>query len=132
MTSNKKKRPGNSRPTKYTKKTIDTILNGIRNNQGKTRAVKNAGIDYSTFCDWVNKKPDFSNAVKKAEEEALMAGKDYAIMAIFNAMENQWQAAAWWLERNFKEQYSLKNNDEQFDEILNEIREYRNSIEREK
>ena len=117
--------------SKYTQQTIDIILDGIKSNQGKCISAKNAGISYSTFCEWVNTKPEFSELIKKAEQEALENGHDTAVLCIFRAMENNiWQSAAWWLERNFPNRYSLKNQDEKFDELIDALKQYKNEVEK--
>ena len=58
------------------------------------------------------KKPNFSHTIKKAELEAESKGEERAILSIFKAMENQWQAGAWWLERTKPDKYALKTKNE--------------------
>lgn len=89
---------------KYTPETIEKITNAIKRLKGRVNSCKEADIHYDTFCEWM-KKTEFSEAIKKAEKEAKDKGKEIAIMSIFKAMPNQWQAAAWWLERNYPEEY---------------------------
>lgn len=88
---------------KYTPERVKIICDAIRSLKGRLGSAKEAGIHYDTFCEWYNKKPEFTDAIKRAEEQARQKGKEVAIMSIFNAMPKQWQAGAWWLERNFDE-----------------------------
>lgn len=94
---------------KYSKERIDKIVEAIKTLKGRVRACKEGGISYETFTEWMANKIEFAEAIKKAEEYATIRGKEHAILSIFKAMETQWQAAAWWLERNFKEEFALKN-----------------------
>ena len=93
---------------KYSKEITDKICQSLKQLKGRINSCKEAGIHYDTFCEWMRKKSEFSAAIKKAESEAEITGKERAIMSIFAAMSKQWTAAAWWLERNFKEQFSQK------------------------
>jgi len=93
---------------KYSKEVVRKICDGIINNQGRVNACKSAGISYETFTVWMETKPEFSEHVKKAEGQFKQNSKQLAILSIIKAMPNQWQSAAWWLERNFPEEFSLK------------------------
>jgi hypothetical protein len=78
---------------------------------GRVGACENVNICYDTFLDWFKKKPEFSEAIKKAEDEMNVKGKQIAIQSIFKAMQSgQWTAAAWWLERNYPKEYVVKQN----------------------
>lgn len=50
-------------------------------------------------------KPEFSEAIKKAETRC----KQTYIGVIKKASEKTWTAAAWWLERKYHEEFGLKN-----------------------
>ena len=89
--------------TKYCPEIVAEITNDIRNLRGRCVAAENAGIDYQTFTNWMDKHSEFSDAIKEAERAAREKGKNTAVMSIFKAMPNQWQSAAWWLERNHDE-----------------------------
>lgn len=99
---------------KYNKETICIIRTSIEELQGRVNAAKNAGISYQTLLNWLNPehpnfRPELVEIIKEAELFAAEKGKDVAVAAIFAQMEKHWQAAAWWLERNFPDQYSQKN-----------------------
>ena len=58
-------------------------------------------ISYETFRTWQSEKSVFSVAIKKAEAECKVA----RIQTILNASDKSWQAAAWWLERRYGDEY---------------------------
>lgn len=95
---------------KYCPELVKQITDDIKEHTGRVNAAKRAGICYDTFCTWMKEKPEFSEAVKEAEEEAKGGMKDKAILTIAKAMDNGlWTAAAWWLERNYPDQYGKSN-----------------------
>jgi len=59
------------------------------------------GISYETFRTWQTEKSVFSVAIKKAEAECKVA----RIQTILKASDKSWQAAAWWLERQYGDEY---------------------------
>ena len=96
---------------KYSPEVTARIVEGIKGLKGRVGSSEAAGINFSTFCEWM-KKPNFSHAIKKAELESESKGEERAILSIFKAMENQWQAGAWWLERTKPDKYALKTKNE--------------------
>lgn len=92
---------------KYDKEHIEIIINELSEGNGRVNACKRAGINYQTFLNWLEDpdKIEFLDAVKKAEMTGGDKTKDAAILAIKAKFATQWQAAAWWLERNYPEQY---------------------------
>jgi transposase len=57
------------RPTKYSQKLVDKICALIEADTYTVAEVcRMVKIDRSTYFDWLNKFPDFSDAIKKAEE----------------------------------------------------------------
>jgi len=97
---------------KYTPEIIARIVEKLEAGEGRVNACKHAGIHYSTLLDWISNKSDFSETVKKAEITGLDQTKDEAISAIKAKFKDQWQAAAWWLERNHPEQFRNKSETE--------------------
>lgn len=95
---------------KYDKHHITKFIESLKNGDGRVRACLNANIHYSTFLDWLNdeNKPEFSEAVKKAEDYGNDKIKDICKRRILE--DSNWQSAAWWLERNYKDEFSLKQN----------------------
>ena len=89
-------------PTKRTDANRATILRALRHGASYKRAAEAAGISYETFRTWRESDPAFSAALQKAQ--AAMTAK--ALRAIEEAHQSgAWQAAAWWLERTFPEEY---------------------------
>ena len=58
-----------ARKTKYTQDRVEKILSAIRKGKTYRAASLAAGINPDTFFEWLKNKPDFSDAVKKAELE---------------------------------------------------------------
>jgi transposase len=115
-----------ARPTKFSNEIKHKIITAIRAGNYIETASAYAGISKNTLYDWlrrgerekqrVEKNPrykirkseqpfvDFSDAVEKALAEAEV--RDVAIIA--KAAEEQWQAAAWRLERKFPDRWGRK------------------------
>ena len=56
--------------TKYNKKIVDEICSLIKEDSYTiTEICKKVGIVTDTYYDWLNKKSDFSDSIKKAENE---------------------------------------------------------------
>jgi hypothetical protein len=83
------------RPTKYTPETTKKILDAIRMGSPFRFACAYAGISEDAFAVWRERYPDFAEAVKQAEAEAILG----RLSRIRRAEEDSWQAAAWLLER---------------------------------
>lgn len=54
---------------KYNKQIIDTICSYIKNGDSQKTACKKAGIAESTLYEWLKKKKELSEAIKKAKDE---------------------------------------------------------------
>jgi hypothetical protein len=92
---------------KDVEKITTIICQELRTLRGRVSACEKAGIAYDTFVYWMETKPKFADAVKKAEAHGDSFGKEYAVKAIFAAMPKAWQSAAWWLERKHKQDFAL-------------------------
>lgn len=55
------------RKAKYTPERVKKICKAIENGETNATACKIAGIHQSTFCEWQNTKPEFSEAIKRAK-----------------------------------------------------------------
>lgn len=95
------------RPTKRTQETINRILQAIEMGATRRLASLYAGIDDSTFYDWQSRFPDFSDQVKKAEAKAALRWLAKIEQA---SNEGSWQAAAWKLERLYRDEYGRHVN----------------------
>jgi len=89
---------------KYNEDIIKEICDNLKIGINRTDTCDLVGISYETFTVWMQ-KPEFSERVKKAEIEC----KKRNISIIQKAAINTWQAAAWWLERKYSEEFALKN-----------------------
>lgn len=84
------------------------LLESLRNGDGRVRAVKVADIAYHTFLDWMDDDCNFCNEVKKAEKGGDDKLKDICKRRILE--DKSWQSAAWWLERNFPDEYRQRQD----------------------
>lgn len=89
---------------KYNPDIVDEICKYLRAGNSQKDSALLAGISEDTFYEWM-KKSEFSEPIKKAEKEC----KARNIAIIQKAAEKSWQAAAWYLERKFKDEFSLRN-----------------------
>ena len=75
-----------------------------------------AGVGYRTFLDWRHRSEEGEEPFATFFEELGMAA-DKAIMRKLAVIDQAsqagtWQAAAWWLERNFPDLYALRTRNE--------------------
>ena len=99
-------KPG--RKTKYTPETVAKIVQAIKTGATYELAANFAGIGKTSFYDWLDKYPEFANAVKEAEG----AGAIELLARIRKeAAEGTWQAAAWILERRYPEMYGRQRQE---------------------
>jgi len=52
---------------KYNQETVDILVRHIKGGSTITSACDAVGINKTTFYDWMKTKPNFSNAIKKAQ-----------------------------------------------------------------
>jgi len=104
-----------ARPTKFTEETIERLCEAIALGETYVGACVYAGIAFDTFNEWrkgeyprgadKDLKAAFSERLTRAEAEASMA----ALRSIRRAaMDGDWRAAAWWLERRRPESFGRK------------------------
>lgn len=93
---------------KYGKAIIDEIEKSLRMGMTQEDAATLAGISEETFYQWKKKKPEFSEAIKKA----LLICKQRNVGIIQKAAISTWQAAAWYLERRFPLEFALRQRHE--------------------
>jgi hypothetical protein len=96
--------PGAGRPTKYTEQTVAKLLDALRGGNTRRASCAVASISQDTLAIWLKEKPEFSDAVEKAEGEA----EAKMVSVIKLASDTTWQAAAWWLERKHKQEWSSR------------------------
>lgn len=101
------------RPTKLTREIREKIVEAIRAGAYLETAAALAGIDRVTLHRWLKAGArqkrgelwEFCNAVEKALAEAEMDD----LYIIKRAAQENWQAAAWRLERKFPERWGRKD-----------------------
>lgn len=105
--------------SKATQKTIETILSAIGEGLSQREASILAGISEDTLSLW-KKDSDFSEQIRQKQIECKLAH----IRNIKKASEKSWQASAWWLERKYKDEFSLKTKmDVEVNEGLKQLTE---------
>jgi transposase len=102
------------RPTKLNEQTHEAIVTAVRAGNYVETAAAAAGITATTFYRWMERGEadiendaqspfrDFREAVEKAKAESEKIDLDLIAKA---AGEGNWQAAAWRLERRFKDKW---------------------------
>jgi hypothetical protein len=93
------------RKTKYKQEIVDNICKWLSAGNTRRTAFTLAGIGESTFYDYLNNYPEFSEAIKRAEEQAIARN----VQIINKAGQTSWQASAWWLERRCKEDFGKQD-----------------------
>lgn len=88
---------------KYCDEMTRQITQHLRHGASRDDVMLVCGISKDTFYEWM-KKPDFSDQVKKAEGRCKVRN----IKIIQRAARKTWQAAAWWLERKFKDEFASR------------------------
>lgn len=83
------------------------ILDAIERGAGLGMAAECAGISWGSFFNWRKDDDDFDVAIKKARVQCALLKLDKIDKS------EQWQAHAWWLERQFPEDFTLVQKIEQ-------------------
>lgn len=91
-----------ARRSKYTPETVKKITDAIQLGATYELAAGYGGISITTFHEWRNSKPAFSDAIKEAEGKASVQWLAKIEKA---AADGAWQAAAWKLERRYPHAY---------------------------
>lgn len=94
-----------ARPTRLTEQVQNAVCDAIRHGATYQAAAEAAGIAYSTFNDWrKDQRPryvKFSEAIMRANADAQLD----LLAKILNKSDDDWRAAAWILERRFKNDF---------------------------
>ena len=93
-----------ARPTKYNDEVVTRITHALRAGNTRRASCAYAGISQDTFASWLKSNPHFSDAIEKAEGDAEVRN----VAIIQRAADTTWQAAAWWLERKHKAEWSSR------------------------
>ena len=109
-TAMQKRRPG--RPSKLTPQVVAMILTAIRCGASNRIACEGAGICPETLCAWKRRgeaEPgseysEFLQRLTRARQE----GRISRLAMIQKAAKMDWRAAAWLLERDMPDEFSLR------------------------
>jgi hypothetical protein len=96
---------GDGRPSKATPERIEAILEALRGGATRQAAAGFADVHYATMARWVGDNVDFRAAVENAEQ----AAEAYYTSVVYKASQDNWQAAAWWLERRKFRDYARRD-----------------------
>ncbi len=91
---------------KYGKEITAQLAELLAGGMGRVDSCQMAGISFETFSVWMEdkRKPEFSESIKKAE----MVCKQRNIARVQNASKLHWQAAAWFLERKYPDEFAIR------------------------
>lgn len=91
---------------KYCPEIIIEISDHIRQGRTQKDAAILSGISEAIFYEWLkdSSKVEFLECIKKAQSEF----KKQLEIRVQKAADVTWQAAAWMLERRFKDDYALR------------------------
>ncbi len=92
---------------KYDAAHIDPLLKALEDGEGRVRACKMINIAYQTFLRWLEDS-EFCERIKKAEADGNDRIKDLQKRKIIE--DKSWQSGAWWLERNYPEEFKLRQD----------------------
>jgi hypothetical protein len=92
-------------PKKYNEETVNIIIEILSEGRGRVAAVKEAGITYHTFINWME-DVQFLQRIKKAEFIGYDRIKQSQIDKVIN--DKNWTSAAWWLERKYPDEFGKR------------------------
>ena len=101
----KKKQPIGRPRSVMTPKVIETILAHVREGIWPERAARLAGIDGAAMRMHKQRNPEFVTELEKAEAYAESSFHSRMI----RAMDDNWTAVAWMLERRFPQRYAKQD-----------------------
>lgn len=101
------------RPTKLNATITAAVVQAISTGNTRDTAAAYAGIRRTTLYEWLARGRaategvyrDFADAVEKAEADAVVI----SVALIRSAAQKNWQAAAWWLERRYPDEWGRKD-----------------------
>ena len=97
------------RKSKDTPENRQTIINAVEQGVPYRHACAMAGLSEDTFARMREKSAEFAEAIKAAEGRAV-AGR---LARIRMAENDHWQAAAWWLERKYPQEFGKTVQEQQ-------------------
>ncbi len=95
--------PRRGRPSKRTPKLEGQLAECFRLGMSIPQACDACGISQTQFRTWRKKHRDFQDLIRRAEAEGVKL--NLAVIQAAAASGKSWQAAAWFLERKYPEQW---------------------------
>lgn len=104
---------------KYSQELADEIVKSIEAGASNKDAATLNGVSEETFYKWSRENladgtpnpeyhPEFPESLKKAETKRKVA----MVNRVLTAASRSWQAAAWYLERRYNDEYGRKDSHE--------------------
>jgi len=75
------------RPTKYKPEFCETVVDCGKAGMGKAEIASQLGVCRDTLLEWSKGKPEFSDAIKRAEEESLAWWEKQGRTATFGGID---------------------------------------------
>jgi len=117
-----------ARPTKLNKEVREAICKALRSGNNRPAACAFGGVSYQTMLNWGKRAQlalaraeagetiedseipfvEFLEGVQKAEGNAEVGMVAVIHQAARQAVDGQWQAAAWWLERKHPDRWGRR------------------------
>ena len=88
------------RPTKYRKEMCDQLVELMAEGRSKTAACAELGITTETLYQWAKNKPEFSDAVKRAEHACAQWWEEKGREAMNGKIEGFNATAFVWMTKN--------------------------------
>jgi hypothetical protein len=101
------KRP-RGRPSAVTREVLRAVLRRIEGGKFLLEALAGERVSRSAFYRAIERFPEFRDALKTALVSQMNTTRDLATATIRKAFRRSWQAAAWWLERNWPAEFGRR------------------------
>lgn len=98
------KKPEKRGRKKITPSEWDAVLEALKLGHLNGDACILGGVSEDSFYNKIKTDPEFSEKVNKAKLKA----KDMCIKMIRKTALTRWTAAAWWLERKYRDEFAVK------------------------
>ncbi len=105
------------RPSKFTPERAQAVLLALEGGCTRHAAAGAADVHYSTLVRWIGEHAEFRAEVEKAEDRA----EARFTAAVLQAVPDNWQAAAWWLERRKHQDYARRDRVDMQIEVRREV-----------
>ena len=94
---------GRGQPTKYQPELVAQICKDLELGNMRRAVAAANGIDKDTITEWMHVHPEFSVQVRRSE-----AVPEYRCVIKIMLGQPGWQAAAWWLERKWHQDWGKR------------------------